>query len=82
MTKLEQTHLPNKEAWAYRLSLIKKDHKIRIIKDIVPHAEKMGMPISHPTVGSVFKGEATYEQMKLVEDVIYEIIRRKNGGDL
>ena len=79
MNNLEETKLPNKEAWGYRLLLVKKDHKIRIIKDIVPHAEKMGMPISHPTIGSVFKGEATYEHMKLVEDVIYEIIRRKNG---
>ena len=82
MTKLEPTQLPNKEAWGYRLLLVKKDHKIRIIKDIVPVSEEIGSPISHPTIGSVFKGEATYEHMKLVEDVIYEIIRRKNGGNL
>jgi hypothetical protein len=80
MSKLEITQLPNKESWAYRLRLIKRDHKIRIKKDIVPVSEEMGCGLSHATVGKALAGETYLENIKIVEDVIYEIIRRNNGG--
>ena len=79
MTKLEKTKLPNKEAWAYRMLLVKKDHKIRITKDIVPMVSEMGESVSHVTVGNALKGEASYEHMRIVEDAIHAIVDRRNG---
>ena len=79
MAKLEKTKLPNKEAWAYQMLLVKKDHKIRIKKDIVPMVYKMGEVISHPTVTNALRGEASYEHMRIVEDAIHAIIEERNS---
>ena len=65
---MQVTNLPNKKDWARQIDDVRRANKIT--KQDLSLKSRM----SHVTLNKVVDGEATYEQMKDVENALREMI--------